>query len=219
MIPVGPYPENVKWLAECIESVCAQILKPEQVVFVNDMSSIDFSYFDHRLWKSNIETYWYDPPWRLGVGHAFNFGVRVAPTECVFMLGSDDTLEPDCLERCMEAYNVQKRFFGYYWVPVRYMDDGSVQALPCNAAMITKSLWKRTGGFPVEAVTAPDAALVSIMLKHPEAGMLIKVGDKPLYNYRRHPGTDTARHGAWLDITTRTRDLLTREWEPPQWTR
>lgn len=217
---MGPYPENVKWLAECIESVRQQTFHPVCIVIINDMCNP--AKIDHALNTDNDDPMIFRVhkyPWRLGVAHAFNFGVMVAPTECVFMLGSDDTLEPDCLERCMEAYDAEKEFPGYYWVPVRYMDDGLVQALPCNAAMVTKSLWKRTGGFPVEAVTAPDAALVSIMLRHPEAGTLIKVGDKPLYNYRRHPGTDTARHGAWLDITTRTRDLLTQEWKTPQWTR
>lgn len=161
----------------------------------------------------------YNPPWRLGVGHAFNFGVAMSPTECVFMLGSDDTLEPDCLEKCMAEYGRRREPLGYYWVPIRYMDTGEEQALPCNAAMVTKSLWKHNGGFPVEAVTAPDAALLSIMLGTKRAGWTFQVGERPLYNYRRHPGTDTARHGAWDGIRQAIRDRVTAEWEPPTWTR
>lgn len=219
VIPIGPYEENTRWLHEAIQSIQSQTLKPTQVVFILDGCDgdkvIDAACDD----GIGLNFRSYRPLWRLGVGHAFNFGVSLAETECVFMLGSDDVLEPECLERCITAYEGLGQADGYYYVPVQYMSGGHVQYDPCNAAMVTKGLWKLTGGFPVEAVTAPDAALISILMVHgPE--MLIQVGDKPLYQYRSHVGTDTARHGAWhaTDVIVQTRNLLTQEWTSPLWT-
>lgn len=161
----------------------------------------------------------YRAPWRLGVATAFNFGVALSPTDCVFMLGSDDYLEPECLETCLWAFerDNETRWLSYYWVPVHYLDERPEpdQFLPCNAAMVTKQFWRYVGGFPYEAFTAPDAALVSIMLSHGEkAGYLKQVGTKPLYNYRPHDGTDTAKRGAWQGIILGIRHLVSQEWKP-----
>lgn len=101
------------------------------------------------------------------------------------------------------------------------MDTGEEQFLPCGAAMVTKQLWERSGGFPTEtALGASDAALISIMMVHPEAGQFVCVSDQIQYNYRRHGNTDTAEKitkysGAILDV----RDVLTRTWQPPNWNR
>lgn len=215
VIPVGPKESHQRWLDKALDSVFNQTLPPTEILLVNDMAVVD-------LPKNNpIPIRMWFAPWRLGVAHAFNMGVSLAKTECVFLLGSDDTLEPTCLEECYnmwETYTPHENV--YYWVGVRYMDTGEEQQLPCNAAMVTKSLWRRCGGFPVEATTAPDAALISIMLVHGEAGILRQVNaNKPLYNYRRHSETDTVEHGEWWDTIIKGRDLLTKNWQPPQWGR
>lgn len=169
-----------------------------------------------RIWQT---------PWNVGVATAFNFGVALAMNDLVIMLGSDDTLTPDCLEECARCYTAQprdKRDRTYYWMGLHYMGTEKNQFLPCNAAMVPKQLWNDCGGFPVEtAVGAPDAALISVMMTHPEAGRLIGVAvdRKPLYNYRSHPDTDTARRKDWYDIMMATRNLLTKNWTPPRWDR
>ena len=160
----------------------------------------------------------YIAPFRLGVAHAFNFGVILDPSDYTIMLGSDDTLEPDCIEECERALYVwRKNPYAYYYLGVKYMDTGEIQISPCNAAMVGKPLWRRTGGFPIESASgAPDAALVSILLAHGErAGWLYPGADgKPLYNYRRHAETDTAGRGPWQGVILETRDLVTRLWKP-----
>lgn len=223
-IPVGASESNRRWLTECLNSVLSQTRRPDSVTLVWDYPN------DKRLpWEADqaIETLQdatllkeWTAPWYLGVAHAFNFGVALDPSEMTLMLGSDDTLEPDCLEECASAYYAWKRNpLAYYYLGVRYMDDDSLQTVPCNAAMVGKALWRRTGGFPVESASgAPDAALVSILLSRGiEAGYVYPVADgKPLYNYRRHQDTDTASRGPWQGVILATRDILTTLWKPKE---
>lgn len=192
------------------------------VVIVDDMANVSEKFIAELL--SPIKVRFCFPLWRLGVASAFNFGVAVAPTELSFMLGSDDTLDPECLERCAYAYERAERpELSYFWVGVRYMHgEYPDQYLPCHAAMVSKSLWKHTGGLPLEsAVGACDAALISIMMGNaPYAGDLVCVnGDKPLYNYRVHDDTDTASRARWQGIIIESRNILTDDWKPPVWGR
>ena len=218
-IPVGPFEANRRWLGECLESVAAQTIQPDEVVLIDDMaglSAIDVTPVSDiaRVWRS---------PWRAGVAHAFNFGVALARNEAVFMLGSDDTLAPECLERCAKAWEQSADpLRSYFWVGVHYLDDRGDQFLPCNAALVSRTLWRETGGFPVEtAIGAPDAALVSIMMVHHDAGRLVEVPTRPrtLYNYRPHAETDTAGRGAWQGAILQARDILTAGWTRPEWRR
>lgn len=207
-IPVGPSPANQQWLPEAIESCKAQTHPPAEILLIDDMAGIERC--DCRVWKA---------PWLLGVGAAFNMGVALAKTELVFMLGSDDTLDPKCLEQCAKTYEKNDRADAYYWTSLHYM-DGEDQTLPCNAAMVTKGFWRKTGGFPPETGSgAPDAALISmLMTKMP--GSLVGVSHgHPLYNYRRHQGTDTASRGPWQSVILSTRDILSATWQEPNWGR
>jgi hypothetical protein len=88
--------------------------------------------------------------------------------------------------------------------------------------MVTKGLWHKTGGFPVEtAVGAPDAAFISILLAHKELPQPIVVDPtEPLYWYRVHGETDTAMRGdGWQGPIGVVRGLLTEQWGVPAWGR
>lgn len=214
-IPVGPSQANRQWLDEAVESVHTQTYTPDELLLIDDGAGIVHGGYGPwvSVWRC---------PWRTGISHAFNYGVALAQHECVFMLGSDDTLEPTCLERCLEAYERMDRRDAYYSVAVRYMDDGVVQTSPCNAAMVTKGFWKMTGGFPIESsVGCGDSMLLSICLAHQlpvyEVGYVLGEQDDhiiPLYNYRRHDGTWTASLSHRQDIIHRVRDEVTRDWTP-----
>lgn len=235
-IPVGPFSTDQQWLEECLESVRAQTRRADEVLIIDDMAGLvkgDIRIDEERddglchAWDGPLAgcNIWYSP-WRLGVGHAFNFGVALAKNELVFMLGADDTLHPECLERCVAAYegdSPEARDLTYYFVGVQYLDGrvGSKQFVACNAAMVTKSLWRRCGGFAVESASgAPDAALISVMMVHPDAGRFVGVGEGMcLYNYRSHANTDTAKRAAWQGIILETRNVLTRDWKQPEWGR
>jgi hypothetical protein len=220
VIPVGPNPANTRWLDEAVLSVSEQTWakRPDggvNLVLVDDMAGLS----THMV-PSDLPTTVWLAPWYLGVAHAFNIGVAIAPSELVFMLGSDDWLEADCIERCVEEYKRQRDDLGYYYVGVRYLDTNELQDQACHAAMVTKALWRRTGGFPIQSSSgAPDAALLSILIgNYPRAGRHWKVSQgRPLYNYRRHSETDTASKGPWQGVILSTRDLVTREWTPRQY--
>jgi glycosyltransferase involved in cell wall biosynthesis len=223
VIPIGPAPHHQEHLAEAISSMRAQTV-PVRILLIDDMAELSAygSWAPRDLFGIDI----WRAPWRLGVPAAFNVGVAVAATECVFLMGSDDTLQPDCIEQCLRVYDSlhqDRQSCAYLYVGVHYMGgEYSDQFVPCNAAMVTKSLWKRCGGFaPESAVGACDAALISTMMVHPDAGSLYCVNSTvPLYNYRVTQTSDTAAHGeAWQGPVLEVRNLLTRDWKPPAWGR
>ena len=213
-IPVGSGHE--RFLSECLDSVWEQTRLPDEVLLISDMAELRAG-LDHagprpvRTWSS---------PWRLGVGHAFNFGVALAENDLVFLLGADDKLLPRCLEKCLAVWESEGRMDTYYGVGVRYSDGRGDQYVLCNAAMVTKGLWKATGGFPVEAASgAPDAAFLSILLGRNVVRTILVDDKEPLYWYRVHENCDTARRSVWQGVILQTRDILTRDWQPPMWTK
>lgn len=242
VIPVGPFKSNTEWLQECLDSLAVQTMAPDEVVLIDDGANLlalewlkawpsEYSqwsrgscdYLDREPLYTTSSVY--TMPWRTGISHAFNYGVMLADTECVFMLGSDDTLEPTCLEACWEAYNNNQQKDGYYSVPIRYLDTGEVQTAPCNAAMVTKGFWRMSGGFPIEtAIGIGDSTLLSICLAHhlPVYWVGEDVGqpETPLYNYRRHPDIHTYKLGPWWGIADQIRSKCTELWnkeEVEQW--
>lgn len=235
VIPVGPFKGNKDWLKECIDSVAQQTMKPVDICLVDDgaqLHELDWlvpgyqgrgtPYSCYLYEDMNIYAEVYPLPWRTGISHAFNYGVMYTYAECVFMLGSDDTLEPTCLERCWEAYLKRDQADGYYSVPIRYMDTGEVQTAPCNAAMVTKGFWRKTGGFPIEtAIGIGDSTLLSICLAHKlpvhQVGYDLNDEQTPLYNYRRHPDIHTFKLGPYWGVIDQLRGILTEQWKEPEW--
>ena len=218
-IPVGPSAANKRWLGEAIESVGKQTYPKVDLLLVDDMAELLLTTEVHSMcWNLGIPYTVYEMPWYSGVAHAFNAGVAKAPSDLVFMLGSDDYLEPDCIELCVAEYEAKRGDpYGYYYVGVRYLDTNETQDVACHAAMVTKALWHRTGGLPIQSASgASDSALLSIMLRHyPRAGRQWLVANgKPLYNYRRHAETDTASKADWQGVILNTRHLVTLEWQP-----
>lgn len=213
VIPVGPYPANTRWLQEALDSVKGQTHKPDEILFIDDMADLSDIYLGPgcTVWRS---------PWRLGVAHAFNFGVALAKNELVFLMGSDDVLEPNCLEECIKTWNSNNKADAYYFTGIRYMDNSEEQNLPCGYAMVTKEFWRKTGGFPIEsAVGAPDAAFVSICMVHHKNSLVCVADGAPVVNYRRHNESDTAGKAPWQGAILQTRDVLTQTWKKPDWPR
>lgn len=214
VIAVGPEKHHQRWLDECLESIQNQTQFPDEILLVDDMANLpqpDLFFSNIRVWRA---------PWRLGIPAAYNCGVALAKNDLVFMLGADDKLLPTCLEECLASYESHKQEDGYYGVGVSYSDGREDQYVPCHAAMVTKGLWRSTGGFPPEsAVGAPDAAFLSILLGNDLMKPVCVNGDKPLYWYRVHEQTDTAQRGGWQGPILEVRNLVTKHWKPPVWER
>jgi glycosyltransferase involved in cell wall biosynthesis len=206
VIPVGPYPSNRRWLDDCLASIDAQTVQPAEVLIIDDGGNVP----PRDLLRI------YRPPWRLGVAHAFNFGVALATQELVIMLGSDDLLYPEAVELAHAASLTYADPLALYYFGVQYSDGGQ-QNYPCNAAMVTKALWTLTGGFPIEgSVGGCDTLLISLMMAaNGDLGHLLSIHDlvdRPLYWCRRHPETDTVlRQHTWHSIVAQIRNLLMAE--------
>lgn len=205
-IPVGPYLSNRRWLDDCLHSIEAQTVQPAEVLLIDDGARL----------PDRPSLHIYRPPWRLGVAHAFNFGVALAEHEAVIMLGSDDMLFPQAVELAYAAYLAYGDPLGYLYFGVQY-SDGAQQNYPCNAALVTKTLWELTGGFPVEgSVGGCDTLLISrMMAARGDLGHLLSIQDysgMPLYWCRRHPDTETERgRGHRSSIVAQIRNVLTVE--------
>lgn len=215
VIPVGPDKAYRKYLQECLDSLKIQSIAPGEVLLVDDMANLcswglNYGDLKYRVIKN---------PWRLGGAAAFNIGIAYAKNELIIMLGSDDKLQPWAVEDCIKTWNHYKDPLGFYYCDVEY-SDGETQSCACNCAMVTKSLWKHTGGFPPEsAVGAWDSILLSIMIGNKgHAGNIYRVvSDKPPFWYRRHDETVTARSGDLQGAIFNVRDTLTRNWRKPEW--
>lgn len=234
VIPVGPSPHACRFLDEALRSVYVQTVFAD-VLLVDDMHGMSHPFegnptpecarlhnfaLDYRQFVRDSVSLWRSP-WRLGIPHAFNFGVALAPTEWVAMLGADDTMEPDAIEQALHRIrqdppDVQSNT--YYGFPVRYMDTGEEQSVPCGEAVVSKTFWRRTGGFPVESASgACDAAFLSSIWNSDEFHISM-IGNRPLVNYRRHADTDTAGRSNWQSVILETRNLLT-PLRKPEWGR
>jgi glycosyltransferase involved in cell wall biosynthesis len=159
---------------------------------------------------------YYKTPWNVGVSDAFNFGVALAGSNLVFMLGSDDVIRPTCLEACVNEYEKQG-IEGWYNVTIEMSSDGSIHWIPNHAAMVTKKLWSFTGGFGPSAFAGPDAWMLSILMIHAPERILQVQQDNPLYWVREHEHQDTKKN-AWLFgpemISIRNKE--TERWKPKE---
>lgn len=225
VIPVGPDPDACRYLPEAIASVEAQTIETG-ILLVDDMHGVGRHADGCGAPMIDVERidYVISNHWNLGVAASFNVGVACARTEHVLMLGADDWLEPDaiaCAERAIREHPIQQ---AYYWFRVRYNDDRPErdQAQPCNAAVVTKALWRASGGFPVEsAIGRPDVMLVGMLMGHPEVGTMVQITDNgtPPYNVRVHDRQNTATRGPWVRALEETAQAYWNTWQAPAWGR
>jgi hypothetical protein len=236
-IPVGPYAVYKKWLAECLASVQAQTLPPSEVLLIDDMANVmlgDLGEFADELYWGSVRPEFgvllkhgkplgriWRAPWRLGDLGAFNCGVGLADNDLVFLLSCDDMIRPDCLELCVAEWEKNQRKDAYYYVGAHYIgNEWPDQTVPFGNAMVTKGLWRLTGGLPIEAASgAGDQAHISIIMVNFPDRLIPVEGGKPLYDYRVHNETVTSRLGAWCGAVEETRKVILSTWKPPEWGR
>lgn len=238
-IPVGPFPSNTEFLGECLLSVLTQTRVPDEILFIDDsqgawdfyqtlfalkmeprfVSEVKGKYLYTVYVKGSRHPSFitrYATPWNSGVADAFNFGVGLAQADLVVMLGSDDTLYPDCLEELEKEY--LKRNGAEGWYSFTYTVKEEIRTIPINAAAVTPGFFRLLGGFPPSAgVAACDALLLSIIMKHmPDKLYYVEQG-RPLYDARQHAGQDTARNmGAYAGtgIVEGIRNIETARFKP-----
>lgn len=214
IVPVGPQPEYLQYLEECLESIYQN--DPDEVILIDDMAHLDTQWplLNDYLDK---DVMYYQNPWLCGCAMSWNFGVSYSRNEMCFLMGSDDKLMPYCLEGCVNAWETHDKLDGWYNVTCQ-LPNGDLQDLPNNAAAITKGLWQLTGGFGPSAFAAPDAWLLSIMMVHMPQRIIQVDKGTPYYFVREHKAQDTPRQfGRFFDAAHSIRDIATRTWTPPEW--
>ena len=85
------------FLAECIESVRAQVPAPAEIVVVDGESRDGSTELAESLGARVIHR-----P-NLGLGHLYNVGVSATSADLVFLANNDIALEKDCLRRLAEV--------------------------------------------------------------------------------------------------------------------
>lgn len=188
ILPIGPLPRHTEHLLECVESVLSQTEKGDQVLLLDNGIGLR-----EPLERESIYNYAVDYhriPWAIGLASGYNYGIAVAQHENCFMLGSDDRLLPNCLTRCREAYDREGGAIGWYYVGVEY-SDGRTQNTACMAAMVSKTLWHRVGGYELGSdygmnslnlpVRSCEHVVLSKMIANPKLGKIIRVSDELLY--------------------------------------
>lgn len=216
VVPVGPDPHYKDWLFDCLQSIRAE--EPNEIIIIDDKANLDgFPFWDLQI-QSEDYLWYYKNEWLLGCAHSWNKGVALAENDLVFLMGSDDKLLPGCLSACVEAYESNKKKAAWYNVTCE-LQSGELASLPNNAAAVTKSLWNLTGGFGVSAFSAPDAWLISILLKHHPRKIVQVQRGTPYYWVREHKWQDTKVNvGRFCKPTIQIRNIETRDWKQPTWT-
>lgn len=232
VITVGPNSCYKEYLSEAIESVLAQTYLISQIVVVDDGAKLDPStafgkwfYEDYWLgreawFRRNIETRttltYFQMPCRVGYAQAFNCGMAVTTSNLVLCLAADDKLYPEAVVDCVETYidNNQKDA----WYNMSYeLQNGTTHSAFNNICMVTKSLWEWLDGYPPSAFAAPDALLISILMKH-APDRLIKVKEGKINCWlRQHPDQDTLKQAAFFmasGVVNTIRDMETKRFVP-----
>ena len=218
VIPVGPYPVYKKYFQACLDSLKEQTVPFSEVMLVDDMADLEKWTLDY----GDLPVRIHKNPWLAGCSMSLNFGVALAKNELIMLLGSDDYAQPWLCADLTKAWELHKDLLGFYHCDVEYnIPVGETQGCACGAAMVTKKLWERSGGFPPEASCgASDSIFISRMLVHKKAGNMWRVeSERPPVYYRRHDESLTAKAGPWQGVIFATRNILTERWEAPEWSK
>lgn len=217
VIPIGPKPHHREFLGEMLESLKLQKTLPNEVIIVDDGSnSTELQAIQFGDLANHTYVRVYQQPWNVGMVACWNCGVGLARNELVLLVGADDRLYGDCIDECYRAWLREQEPLGYYYLGVKY-SDGRDQNVPCNAAMVTKTLWRHTGGFPPQsAVGAPDHIFLSLLLCAAKDGRttakIIRVCNDMLYWYRVSDTAETGKN-IWPAITA-VMDYMHVNWKP-----
>lgn len=225
VLPVGPNAHHCQWLPECIRSIRDQVPQPAELLIIDDMHNIE----GHCLAATmdaigNLCYRIVRNPWRLGNPAAVNIGVAFACNDAVVLMAGDDELLPGALQAAWDAYSSHKFLDAFYYFGVRYSDGREDQFIMWGGGLVTKNLWRMTGGYsPQMSFGDGDAALGGVLMKYFH-GRIIGISGhrknrRPHYFHRIHDKSTTATTKDWHTIREVARRLVSNEWQPPEWGR
>ena len=184
------------YLRQCFESVLAQTSNRWALLVVDD-GSTDESETVYADYRDDPRITIISNECNLGIARTQTRLVQLAETEIVGVLDSDDSLEPTCVERVLEAYQGDPEA-GFVYSNFWYCDEsltpvrpGFSRALPRGKTVLDvdcvghfktfrKSAFAKTDGYDLDISQAEDKDLV---LKLEEVTKFRFVNES-LYNYR-----------------------------------
>ena len=224
IVPVGADIGYQEHLPDCIRSIETQMFPGDELILVLDGHSKKpegKQWVEHRMGEVSHSNDYQNfklvhVPAKVGPASAWNIGVKVAGNEWCILMGSDDKLLPGCLYACREVIANKPDKHGYYNLTCE-TSSGEIIDLHNNAAMVSKSLWDITGGFPLEAFAAMDACFISGMLGACPQHLHQIMQGTPLYWVREWRGQwsyfNGQYHGIILDIRNWFTEKARKQWK------
>ena len=181
-----------KFIAEAIQSILNQTIKPYEIIVVND-GSTDQTLGQLSPFKDLITLIDQE---NQGLPSARNNGIKAAKGNLMAFLDQDDFFPEDAFKSQLEAfaeYKTARVVFGHTQLTkegvVVLNPEDSVLLLLMGCTMIEKSVFDEVGVFDPSMLMGED---VDMFLRINEAKIPMAIHDKVVMNYRRHGENLTA---------------------------
>ncbi|XDD51536.1 glycosyltransferase [Leptospira sp. WS92.C1] len=191
---------NGSFLNELVDSLKAQSFQEWEIVIVDDCSTDDSrNYLEVFSKDSRVTVVYHDK--NKGAAAAFSSAANNAASPFCGLLGADDALHPDALEKMYSAHRMYpdaSLIYSDYYICDFALNklgrSGWVKAIPDGESIINqrtvsnfvtfkKESYDKTEGFDSELRRAVDQDLY---FKLEEVGKVVYI-DEPLYLYRSNP--------------------------------
>lgn len=121
-----------KYIVECIESICCQLIDDVEVILVNDGTpdrsmEIAKDYIRNK-YSQHLTQFVFVDQKNQGLSGARNTGISTAKGEYVAFLDSDDKLNVNYFEKIMEIINIEKAIDIIQFSALRFNCSGSVSS-------------------------------------------------------------------------------------------
>jgi len=193
---------NGRYLDDLIQSVLKQTYTNWELIIADDAST-DHSDKVVAKYLSDLRIHWHRHEVNAGAGAAFKTACDNSSGEIIGMLGADDGLVPEALDKMITAHSMQKN--ASMITSMAYDCDADFNQIGickisgkqpegvsfireihiCNFVTFKKEFYQKTKGFEVQYKRGVD---VDIYLKMEECGGTIGFLAEPVYLYRRHSG-------------------------------
>ncbi len=222
---VIPCHRQARFLAEAIDSALSQTFPDLEVVGVDDGNESD----EAAAIREIVDRY--DPdlvrlvrlPENRGLAAARNAGIEAAQGTWIVPLDADDVVEPEFLEVCLRAIEMDPRRFAYTDALLWWPDQDRVQVLEAEeydfdrllrhlswgcTILYAKEAWRLVGGYKDAMSRAGGWEDWEFVISLGEIGVCGVRVPRPLFRYRQH-SPDQMRRQAEAN-KDRLREMLRR---------
>lgn len=208
------------FLGECLESVLAQSILPDEIIVVDDESTDNTREICENIYAGlfNISgplypfTFQYIWQKNKGLSGARNTGISFVKSDYVMCLDADDMLRPDAIKEFMALAgkkNIAQCGLTYFGTQnITFRPEGAnlesllrSNTVYCNS-VFPKSAWEATGGFDESEVMRLGLEDWLFWIECSVIGLHVLTSDYIALLYRRHDDAMTKQttHPRWDEI-------------------